>query len=271
MASEQTLLGLIAGRDPDAAAGFFDAHAPGVRRYSKWVAPPERIDEATLAAFVDFLGRVAAAPPGADLEDLLRKATRSAAASRAEVTGAREPECHAMPELLAATINEELVRDDAPLRAHLKRCGHCRQTAERLAQADGAWITSAGEAAPPEHVRSAWLELMGSEPSAPEVTPASEAEDAAEPEPAPAVEPELPADPEPAPAAEPAPAPRRDGSDVSALYGQKDQPRQHEPWTPAWEPSPASPPNLPPSPSPSPSRRPPLPSLSTDRGCPSRN
>ena len=64
MAGNETLLRLIAQRDPDAAAGFFDAHAPSVRRYCEELAAPERLDEATLAAFVDLLGRVESAPRG---------------------------------------------------------------------------------------------------------------------------------------------------------------------------------------------------------------
>jgi DNA-directed RNA polymerase specialized sigma24 family protein len=159
MAGDETLLRLIAQRDPDAAAGFFDAHAPSVRRYCEEVAAPARLDEATLAAFVDLLARVESAPPGAELEELLIKATRNAAASRADVTGARGPECHAMPDLLAALINGELERDPHLLDEHRARCRVCKRTEERFAVADEGWSRPAAQE-PAAEVRVAWLELM---------------------------------------------------------------------------------------------------------------
>jgi hypothetical protein len=159
MAGDETLLRLIAERDPDAAAGFFDAHARSVRRYCEEVAAPARIDESTLAAFVELLGRVESAPPGADLEQLLIKATRNAAASRAEVTDARGPECRAMPDLLAALINGELERDPHLLDEHRARCRVCQRTEERFAVADEGWTRPAAQE-PAAEVRVAWLELM---------------------------------------------------------------------------------------------------------------
>lgn len=159
MARDETLLRLIAQRDPDAAAGFFDAHARSVRRYCEELAAPERLDEATLAAFVDVLGRAESAPEGAELEDLLMKATRNAAASRAEVADARGPECHAMPDLLAALINGELERDPRLLDEHRARCRVCQRTEERFAIADEGWTRPAAEE-PAAAVRVAWLELM---------------------------------------------------------------------------------------------------------------
>jgi hypothetical protein len=168
MAGHETLLTLIAQRDPDAAAGFFDAHARSVRRYCEEVAAPERLDEATLAAFVDLLGRIACAPFGVDLEALLRKATRAAAASRAEVTHARGPECQAMPDLLAASINGELGREPRLLDEHRARCRVCRRTEERFAVAEEGWSKPAAQE-PPEQVRVAWLELMAER--RPEPTP----------------------------------------------------------------------------------------------------
>jgi len=170
MAGNETLLRLIAQRDPDAAAGFFDAHAPSVRRYCEEVAAPERLDEATLAAFVDLLARVESAPPEAEPEELLIKSTRNAAASRAEVAGARGPECHAMPDLLAALINGELQRDPRLLDEHRARCRVCQRTEERFAVADEGWTRPAAQE-PAAEVRVAWLELMAERSPEPEPSP----------------------------------------------------------------------------------------------------
>lgn len=186
MPSGETLLRLIGERDPDAAAGFFDAHARSVRRYCEEVAAPERIDEATLAAFVDLLGRVESAPPGAELEELLVKATRNAAASRAAVANARGPECHAMPDLLAAQINGELERDPRLLDEHRARCRVCQGTEERFAFADEGWTKPAAQE-PAAEVRVAWLELMAERrPEAEQPMPPPEsAPEAEHPTPAP--------------------------------------------------------------------------------------
>jgi hypothetical protein len=177
MPRDRTLQRLLAERDPDAAAGFFDAHAAGVMRYCEEVAAPHRLDEATLAAFVDLLGRIEIAPPGVDVEELLKKATRNAAASRAEIADARGPECHAMPDLLAALINGELERDPSRLHEHRARCRVCRRTEERFALADEGWTRPAAQE-PPAQVRVAWLDLMVERPAEP--TP---------PEPAPGIAP----------------------------------------------------------------------------------
>jgi hypothetical protein len=167
MTGDETLLRLIAERDPDAAAGFFDAHGRSVRRYCEEVAAPQRLDEATLAAFVDLLGRVESAQPGAKLEELLIKATRDAAASRAEIADARGPECHAMPDLLAALMNGELERDAHLMDEHRARCRVCQRTEERFAVADEGWTRPAAQE-PAAEVRVAWLELMAERAPEPE-------------------------------------------------------------------------------------------------------
>lgn len=159
MGGAETLSGLIAQRDPDAAAGFFDAHSRSVRRYCEVVAADERLDEATLAAFVDLLGRITAAPHAADVEDLLRRATRGAAASRAEVADARGRECLAMPDLLAARLSGELERDQTMMDEHRERCPVCQRTEGLFATAEDGWPQPA-DREPPAQVRVAWLALM---------------------------------------------------------------------------------------------------------------
>ncbi len=161
-----TLLELIAAGDPDAAAGFYDARAPSVREYCVEICSPEQADQATLAAFVDFLGRVGGAPADADPDELLRKSTRTAAASRMHLSEPHEPTCRSIPELIAARANGELPHNEEPINEHLERCATCRHTAERLAQAEDALIrTPSGH--PPEHVREGWLQI-GSRGDAPE-------------------------------------------------------------------------------------------------------
>jgi hypothetical protein len=191
--SGTTVLELIVAGDVDAAAGFYDGRAPSVREYFTRLCRPESVDEATLAAFVDLRGRAANAPPDADADDILSRAARTAAAGRLELRDERWAECRATVELLVARMNGELVRGEAPLERHLKRCSSCRQTAERLASADAA-LSSAGGEAPPNQIRASWLELVGREPAPEQPVTA---------EPAP-----VPPAPEPAPA-EPAQAPSR--------------------------------------------------------------
>jgi hypothetical protein len=136
------------------------------------VCPSQLVDEATFVAFRDFLGRLVTADPDADLDDLLWKATRGAAAGRAEVNsnsreggGAtrsatqREPEatCLAMPELLAAYASGELPRN-GQLDRHLVGCTVCRATATRFRAAEGA-LTIKPREQPPKVIRRAWLEI----------------------------------------------------------------------------------------------------------------
>jgi hypothetical protein len=99
-ASGPTLLELIAGGDVDAAAGFYDGRAPNVRAYFTQLCTPELVDEATLAAFIDFRGRAASVPPGADADEILSRAARTAAAGRLELRDPPSPECRATAELL---------------------------------------------------------------------------------------------------------------------------------------------------------------------------
>jgi hypothetical protein len=163
----------VRDRDPHALASFFDSHAGNVMEYCSIVCPAGKVDEATFVAFADFLGRLAEADPDADLDDLLRKATRGAAAGRAEVgsdtrgsTSARAPQttraqpeatCFAMPELLAAYASGELPRN-GQLDRHLVGCKVCRATATRFRAAEDAFTLEARDP-PPTAVRRAWLEL----------------------------------------------------------------------------------------------------------------
>jgi hypothetical protein len=164
---EQTLVSSIRARDCDVAAGFFDARAAVVWRYCSEVCPLELTDDATLAAFVGFLGRIATAPATADADDLLFKSARSAAAARIDRPDPGSPACEAIPELIAADVNGELTRADEPLREHLGRCRACRHLADRLTQAEDAFSSSApGE--PPDHLRAAWLDLVAPDDVEPE-------------------------------------------------------------------------------------------------------
>jgi len=134
------------------------ARAPSVREYCAELSPAELVDEATLAAFVDFLGRVRAAPAAADPDDLLRKSTRLATAARMWLPHALEPACRDTAELLAARANGELPYDEHAISQHLERCGDCKRTVQRLAQAEDAFIRAPAQP-PPEEIRTAWLEL----------------------------------------------------------------------------------------------------------------
>jgi hypothetical protein len=154
------VLELIAAGDVDAAAGFYDGRAPIVREYCVELCSSDLVDEATLAAFVDLLGRSANSPPGADADEILRRAARAAAAGRLEVGEPRQDICGASPELLAARINGELTRSADALERHLSGCATCRQIAGRLTEADRA-LSGAGGEAPPDRIRVAWLELVG--------------------------------------------------------------------------------------------------------------
>ncbi len=158
--SGRTVLDLIAAGDVDTAAGFYDARAPSVHEYFGKLCSPDMVDDATLAAFIDFSARATAAPPGADPDEVLRRAARAAAAGRLNLGDARSAECGATAELLVARMNGELTRSEEPLEHHLKRCSTCRQTASRLTEAEAA-LTGPGGGAPPDHIRDAWLELVG--------------------------------------------------------------------------------------------------------------
>jgi len=159
----------VRARDPDALASFYDRRAGKVREYCSVVCPAQFVDEATFVAFRDFLGRMMDAGPDADLDDLLWKATRGAAAGRAEVradgrdssrrsgTAAPEATCLAMPELLAAYASGEL-RRNGQLDRHLVECAVCRATATRFRAAESAFTREPREQ-PPKVIRRAWLEI----------------------------------------------------------------------------------------------------------------
>jgi hypothetical protein len=158
LAEQPTLFELIAAGDPDAVAGFYDARVASVCEYCAEVLTAELVDEAVLAAFVDFLGRVGTATASADPDDLLRKSARLAAASRVQVSYVREPACRGVAEVVAALASDELQHDEEPIARHLKRCWRCRGTARHLMQAEDAFVRPpAGQ--PSEEVRAAWLEL----------------------------------------------------------------------------------------------------------------
>jgi hypothetical protein len=170
---------LAFSRDPEALASFYDERAGRVSEYCMLVCQSALVDEATFAAFIDFLGRLTEVGPEADLDDLLRKATRSAAAGRAEVRAevrevvvparhrrsARKPApalgpgaiCQAMPELLAAYANGELAGHEQ-LDEHLAGCSVCRTTATRFRRAEAAF-TREPSRAPDQEIRRVWLEI----------------------------------------------------------------------------------------------------------------
>ena len=150
-----SLAELIASGDEDAIAGFRDAHVDKVQAYCTVACEPGKANDACEAAFVDFLGRALTTPESErrQLEELLLKATRSAAAARFRVPDTApaptRPElCAATPELLAARANGELPADDHGLSAHLKHCPRCRASAAQIERADAAFGASLGWAEP---------------------------------------------------------------------------------------------------------------------------
>jgi hypothetical protein len=192
------LVDLVLSGDQDALAGFYDGRAPSVYQYCAQICPTQQVEEAVLAAFADFLGRVRAAGADADLDDLLRKSTRSAAASRMRVAKSRDPVCRSMPELIAARANGELPHGEGPINAHLETCRSCRQTAQKLVDAEDALAQPASRQ-PPEEVRTAWLLIAAKGQPAVPPTPREEVQ---APEPAP--DPPAPP-PHPQPAVPPTP------------------------------------------------------------------
>jgi hypothetical protein len=168
-----SLLELIRAGDPDAVAGFYDARAGAVREYCESLCPPELVDEATLAAFADFLGRVETAGENDDADELVLKAARAAATGRVQVYAIRSrlgrliagpvktvsaAECRSTPELLAAEANGELPKAPTALHEHIKLCPACKTTAARIHGAEWAF-TREPRAEPSPEVRTRWLEL----------------------------------------------------------------------------------------------------------------
>jgi hypothetical protein len=212
------LVELILFGDQDALAGYYDGREASVHEYCAQVCPDEQVEEAVLASFTEFLGKVRAAGPDADPDDLLRKSTRTAAASHMEVSNIRDPACRTMPELIAARANGELPRDGGPISAHLEHCRSCRHTVQQLVEAEDAIVRPAS-GQPSQDVRTTWLLIASREAGAskvvPPVPPATEP-----PEPPTAPEPpktpEHPAHAEPSPAPQPVPVRRWTGGLIGA-------------------------------------------------------
>lgn len=157
-----SLTRIIAAGDRDVVAGFYDARAASVREYCAELCPPELVDEATLGAFVHFLGRARNEPDVADAEELLRRSTRLVAASRMPPRDRRDAACDGVAELLAARAGAELPHDDRALTLHLASCRSCRGLVDQLAQAEDALVRTP-TTSPAEEVRTAWLELASRE------------------------------------------------------------------------------------------------------------
>ncbi len=151
-----TLAEAIRDGDADALAGFHDAHRGRVRGYCTIACAAERVQDASDAAFVDFVGRLSASPaPDPDLDELLLAATRSAAAGRFSVLRAGDwsgPDteadgptmCKLIPELLAARANGELAGREDQLAAHLAQCPTCRHSEARMLDAERAFRDARG-------------------------------------------------------------------------------------------------------------------------------
>ena len=87
LSASRSLADVIRLGDPDAIAGFRDAHVGKVQAFCASVCLPELVQEACDASFLEFLGRIGAGRADAldDLTDLLLRSTRSAAAGRFDV------------------------------------------------------------------------------------------------------------------------------------------------------------------------------------------
>jgi hypothetical protein len=143
--------------DPDAIAGFRDAHIGSIRSYCAAVCAPDLVEDACEASFLEFLGRVnAGSPADAELMDVLLRSTRSAAAGRFDVVRPQPAPgqslsfhadtaiCAAMPELLAAAANDELRGDRAEVAGAQASCATCTATAARIEQAERAFALAPG-------------------------------------------------------------------------------------------------------------------------------
>jgi hypothetical protein len=132
---------------------FRESRAPRVQAYVERVCLPDVADEATSAAFVDFLARAAAEPhTDGELDVLLLHGTRSAAASRFAVAVpmghpelALSAECRAMPELLATHANGESPGDEQLIADHLVDCAICAHTLTRMQAAEQAFAAAASK------------------------------------------------------------------------------------------------------------------------------
>jgi hypothetical protein len=157
MSDGSDLAEMIRGRDRDALAGFFDGRGGYVVAYCDRLCAPALAEEAALAAFVDFLARVEAAPADGDLDLLLVKATRACAAARLDLRDAPAI-CRSAPELLAASANGELRHDDRALADHLEHCDLCQTTAQRLLESERA-LKERPDSTASDDLREQWLRI----------------------------------------------------------------------------------------------------------------
>jgi hypothetical protein len=152
VAGTRSLQQLIADGDGDAIAGFHDSRIEKVRRFCELLCPPGLVESACAATFADFVGRVrTAAPDAVELDEVLLRAARSAAANRLELKrperrGGRDSggTCADAAILLAAEQNGELKRPNRGLQRHVKRCWVCRLTAVRMSEAERVFHGSTG-------------------------------------------------------------------------------------------------------------------------------
>jgi hypothetical protein len=136
-----SLAELIRAGDADALAGFRDANAGRVRGYCAEACRPDLVEEAVDAAFAELVGRLRTRPEvevEVEVDELLIKATRSAAAGRFAETSA-DATCLAVPELLAAHANGELRSGEERVTSHVERCPVCTATAIRMLAAERAF------------------------------------------------------------------------------------------------------------------------------------
>jgi hypothetical protein len=197
------------------------AHLERVRAYCGELCPPERVQEAAEATFLDLAARMSASAAECRPEELLLRAARSAAAARlrVEVPSGHplRPECEVMPELLAARANGELAGDERPIRAHVTACLVCETTLARLRRAEQRLAPLAWASPPPALTGAPPPALTGAR--APEVARAIDAQPEPQPAPLPAqpAPPPAPGPQRPVPAAQPIVIRRRTGGLVGAL------------------------------------------------------
>ena len=168
LSASRSLADVIRLGDPDAIAGFRDAHVGKVQAFCAAVCLAELVQEACEASFLEFLGRITAPQPSSntagadrsdaldDLTDLLLRSTRSAAAGRFDVVRplpsageslafhADMTICAAMPELIAAAANGELRGDAADLARQQRSCATCTETATLMLEAEQTFVLAPG-------------------------------------------------------------------------------------------------------------------------------
>jgi hypothetical protein len=236
VAQNPSLGELIRRDDPDAIAGFRDAHLNRVLAYCAEVCSEQLADEASTSAFVQFLARMSADESDSiDLEEELLKATRVAAAGRMDVhsstssrgTGAPETVCLALPELLAARANGDIQFNEDEMQQHTSACSICTTTIERLQRAEAGFLSTG----PWHHTETVpQTEWAAPVPQGPEAHPPSQM--ASEPA-QPAPQTERPPESEPAPQTErppeSEPAPRTEQPPESEPAPQPERPPESEP------------------------------------------